>query len=57
MDIHGEGVTPHWFNAGPQAAYWVVPGSTAIKFKWTHEWEVRNGPKGESFWIQGVIPP
>lgn len=43
-------------NAGPQATYWVVPGSTAVMFKWTHEWEVRNGPKGDLFWIQGAIP-
>lgn len=44
------------FNAGPQATYWVVPGSTAIMFKWTHEWEVRNGPKGDLAWIQVAVP-
>ena len=43
------------FTGGPQVSYWPTQAS-AIAFKWHHEFEVRNGPQGDQFWIQGAVP-
>ncbi|MGQ0503509.1 MAG: SphA family protein [Panacagrimonas sp.] len=42
-------------NAGPQFGYWFNPGA-AVVFKWTKEWDTRNGPEGDLFWLQAAFP-
>ena len=42
-------------SAGPQAVYWFSP-AVAAALKWQHEVHVRNGPKGDSIWLQAAFP-
>lgn len=43
------------FNAGPQLGFWLTPAA-AVVLKWHKEWEVRNGPQGDVFWLQAAFP-
>lgn len=42
-------------DAGPQLGMWVTP-TAAVVLKWHKEWEVRNGPQGDVFWLQAAFP-
>ena len=40
---------------GPQAVYSFTPAAVLL-MKWQHEFDVRNGPQGELFWIEFALP-
>lgn len=40
---------------GPQAVYSFTPAAVLLA-KWQHEFDVRNGPQGELFWIEFALP-
>lgn len=42
-------------TGGPQIGYWLSPAAAVI-VKWHHEFDVRNGPQGEQFWLQASVP-
>lgn len=51
----GDGFRIHKTSAGPQIAYWFSP-AVAVVVKWQKEWNVRNAPQGDAFWLQAAFP-
>lgn len=42
-------------TGGPQFGYWLSPAA-ALVVKWHHEFDVRNRPQGDQFWLQTSFP-
>jgi hypothetical protein len=40
---------------GPQLTYSFTPAAVLL-VKWQHEFDVRNGPQGELFWVEFALP-
>lgn len=43
------------FAIGPKASFWFTP-TTAVILQWHKEYEVRNAPRGDLFWLLFAFP-
>lgn len=51
----GDGFRILKITGGPQVGYWFSP-AFAVVVKWQKEWDVRNAPQGDAFWMQAAFP-
>lgn len=54
--VSNDGNRGQSFGIGPQISIKMFGGKGGIDLKYTHQFEVRNQPKGDKFWFEIAIP-